>query len=674
MVPILRVAHRRRAQPVGGDLRLESDRGGISRIERREQFPTIRRRGGRSRRRRAGRGERQRNSVGRSQGNGGERETQGNGARCEAQGTCAGGREGRGAPRSRGANRREHGGEPRGADGNDRPHDPNESTRGESPRPQSAPRAARAAEAHLYTPDLVGAHARPRRAPRAERRLRGNRRRAAQADPGRGQSWVGGRPAAPRRRADAGGPQCQECQSSHVHRVHRGDRRRDRPRARRKVGTGRFPGDDDHPHQSGNSRNCGIGAAPPEGAGGDPRDRRHRVRRRVGLDVGGDEGGLRGLEGDHDHEHVRPPRDPGGRVGRIFGIGPRAARGRTPILRFDLRDPARSAPPIPDLARPKVAFRRDRSHEERARAVGARGAARPGVSQLWASPLGPRSARDGARAVPAPRARPRALRLHDLGPRPRVLRLRYRWEADGVAPRDPRHAPGFLRRNRGNRGDAPPRLDPARLAPRASRGRDERGAAGGRGNLASPAEAHRGRRLRALPPHAICGKEALQLGRGRGAHSAPRSHLRARGGGGGRGGGDRDGAPRAAQRARQFSWDAARADFRRVRGQPERRRPGAGRCQVSLGFRGDPPIPTKRPRARGHGGRQPEPPRGGESGRRGDGAREAGRARRHGTQESPPRAHPRRRGLRRPRDRPRNVGNVGARRIHDRRHDPRRRQ
>ena len=86
-------------------------------------------------------------------------------------------------------------------------------------------------------------------------------------------------------------------------------------RARRKVGTGRFPGDDDHPHQSGNSRNCGIGAAPPEGAGGDPRDRRHRVRRRVGLDVGGDEGGLRGLEGDHDHEHVRPPRDPGAESG-----------------------------------------------------------------------------------------------------------------------------------------------------------------------------------------------------------------------------------------------------------------------------------------------------------------------------------------------------------------------
>ena len=112
----------------------------------------------------------------------------------------------------------------------------------------------------------------------------------------------------------------------------------------------------------------------------------------------------------------------------------------------------------------------------------------------------------------------------------------------------------------------------------------------------------------------------------------------------------RHGAPRPAQRARQRHGQALQGDLPRIL-----RRLGQSRGRRRLGRRQVPPRHLDRPRVRRdqgahEPGAQPLPPRGGRSGRAGQGARAAGLPRRHRpeqVQAGAAGADPRRRGLRR---------------------------
>ena len=98
-------------------------------------------------------------------------------------------------------------------------------------------------------------------------------------------------------------------------------------------------------YEPGHGRHGAVRPAPDEGAGADRRDRRDPVPARVRGSRPALAGRHRGQQGHHDHVDLRPSRDPGGRVGRVPELHPRAAARHRSLLRRDLRlaeDPVRA--------------------------------------------------------------------------------------------------------------------------------------------------------------------------------------------------------------------------------------------------------------------------------------------------------------------------------------------
>ncbi len=168
---------------------------------------------------------------------------------------------------------------------------------------------------------------------------------------------------------------------------------------------------------------------------------------------------------------------------------------------------------------------------------------------------------------------------------------------------------------------AHPGARPEGVDPGARRGTAHR--AHPRREAADPRAPERGRGVRALPPHEVPRPEALQPRRGRDVDPAARRAVQPRGRRGHRRGDRGNGPPRPAQRARQRDRQVVRADLPRVRGRARSgRHPGFGRREVPPRRHGEAPF-TRRPRGDPHPRREPQPPRGGGSRRRGHGPRQA---------------------------------------------------
>ncbi len=171
-----------------------------------------------------------------------------------------------------------------------------------------------------------------------------------------------------------------------------------------------------------------------------------------------------------------------------------------------------------------------------------------------------------ARAPPRPR--PRDLRPHALGPRPRVHHERPLRQGQGHAPGDPRGPARDLLRHDRRRVHVHRRPRAEGLAPGADGVRAELPGPRRGEQEARPGEAGGGGELRALPAREVRRPQAL-LARGRrGAHPPPRPHPERRAPSEGVDGGrDRHAPPRPPQRARQHGGQAAGPDLLGVRGQ-----------------------------------------------------------------------------------------------------------
>ena len=217
--------------------------------------------------------------------------------------------------------------------------------------------------------------------------------------------------------------------------------------------------------------------------------------------------------------HVRPPDHPGRGI-RGFPRPRRGAPSRPArLLRRRFRGSRDLVPPPALGDRPRALRRRPRRGHRQA---GPRPRAHQRVPRAGPSARRHRSAPrpDDRRAS---RARAFDLRADDLGSRPRVLHGRAQGRRPDAPARHHRaHAPRVLRQDRHR---IPLHLEPGRkvLDPRARRRRGRRQAPARQRPQEHPREAHRGRRVRALPRHQVPGSAAL-LGRGlRDGDSAARS-------------------------------------------------------------------------------------------------------------------------------------------------------
>ena len=213
--------------------------------------------------------------------------------------------------------RREHGRVPqrphrdKRAHGSGQAHD-RQPDRGQQPH---GPHARRQGE--LHAPHRVGDHPDAQGVPEPERLLRRGRRQALGGRAGAHQSRHRDRPAQARRHARADGPQHQTRRHPDVRRVPRLVRGPHLPHSRRQAHRSGLPGHDDLAHQPGWHRHGSLRPAPHEGPGLHRRRRRARISRRVpGLERE-DPRRAGHRQDDHPHEHVRPPRHPGRRLGRV---------------------------------------------------------------------------------------------------------------------------------------------------------------------------------------------------------------------------------------------------------------------------------------------------------------------------------------------------------------------
>ena len=98
-------------------------------------------------------------------------------------------------------------------------------------------------------------------------------------------------------------------------------RRADREDAREQAHRRRLPGHQHLPHQPGRGRHRRLGAAAAQRPERDHRHRLDRLPAGVAARLAGTAEAARRLEGDDDDLDLRPPGDPGGRVGRLPANG-----------------------------------------------------------------------------------------------------------------------------------------------------------------------------------------------------------------------------------------------------------------------------------------------------------------------------------------------------------------
>ena len=213
-------------------------------------------------------------------------------------------------------------------------------------------------EGLVHPPDRLGDRPRGNRVAGDGPQLQRGRRQAAG---GRG---AGGQPRDRGRRRAQGGPQPpgpvhQGRRERRLRRLPLALRGADHPHAREQAHRRRLPGDDDLAHQPRRDRDGRLGPEADEGTGDDRRHRLDRLPGRVGArDRRPDQGAGR-VEGDDDDLDLRPPGDPGRRVGLVPAPASiRCSRARTTSTS---RSPRRSAFPrtwSPTRTRPPPRRRR----------------------------------------------------------------------------------------------------------------------------------------------------------------------------------------------------------------------------------------------------------------------------------------------------------------------------
>ena len=529
-------------------------------------------------------------------------------------------------PRRRRTDRHEHGGLARGSHRDIVPRGPRQAARGQPQHHQRLPGAHPRREGQLHPPDRLRPRAGHRRSHAgAQQLLRGRTRRRTTPGPQRTpRARHRDRHGEARRLALAAGPVHRRRRHPRLRRVHRRlrragpqgqDQQADRRRLRRRH---RHPDQPRHhrhrtlgppPHaRSGRHHRCRIADLPDQLRGGRPPH-----HRRAGP-----------VQGHHHLLDLRPPHHPGCRVGDAAPADPPSADGRGGLLRRGVpvdRRALRGRAVAPGLQprRPRLVAARqaDAGVDPHQHAQG------PRSPHRRSGPAGRETARD------APRARPRHLRAHHLGPRPRVphrrrrrhLRSGRRHPTPGTR-RDPPHPARRVLPVGRHRVHAHPGARGEALDPGAGRGCTEQ-AAGGR-PAPHPRPPQRGRGAREVPRHQVPGPEAVRPGGGRVAHPDPRRGAR----GGGRPGPRlrraRDVTPRPPERAGQHRRQVLRTALPGVRGlRRPRLDPGLGRREVPPGRGGHLRVacrllPAGQPRG------EPVAPRGRQSGGRGHGPRPDG--------------------------------------------------
>ncbi len=580
-----------------------------------------------------------------------------------------------------------HGREPLDPHRHQLPHPPGGRARCPPPRAQG-----RRPQAELHPPDrLGGGPGRARHAGdgqllhRAGRQAPARRAGRDQPRPRRGRGAQGRHPL-------AGGPRARQRQRARLRGLRGQVRRAGRRRPRQHALARRLLRRQHQPHQPRRHRHRGQRAAADARAGDDRRHRRDRLSARPhrGHPRGAEGAGR--PEGHDDDLDLRPPGDPGRRVGRLPAPSRPAAPGRGRLLRRR----ARSARP----GRRRHRRRRPDPGDRRRARAGRRHARRGGGRGRGAAPGGPgrHQPRQGTPHARPPRgaARPARLRAgRRSGARPRHRAPDRRPDAAhpglGAARGGPgRHVRGCpaapargLHRHDRLRDRAHLRARAARLAAPGDRMRRLPQAAQRRGAARAARAPVGGRGARDLPPQGLPREEAV-LDRGprlarADARPGDRAGLR-RGRARGRA---RDGAPRPPQRARAQRLPTVRVDPGGVRGRADavdrhgrprgrnRRREvplrRVGHLQDTLRARRDrddvaqpEPPRVRQPRDRGPLAGRPDDPQG---------ARARPRPQRRAAG-----ADPRRRGLPRPGHRRRDAQPAGARGLLDRRHAARDRQ
>ena len=202
-----------------------------------------------------------------------------------------------------------------------------------------------------------------------------------------------------------------------LHQGRRGPRLRELPRllrgpdhqdAREQAHRRRLPGHQHLAHQPGRARHRRLGPEAARRAGHDRRHRLDRLSGRMGPRAGREDQGARGLEGDDDDLHLRPPDHPGRRVGLVPAPDRPATAGRGRLLRVgrraarDPHEPRHQRAPRLGLGAPAVGRRRRRAEHRRRRRARPRAAAGGAGGDLSAQGL-PHARPSGRQRQPARR-------------------------------------------------------------------------------------------------------------------------------------------------------------------------------------------------------------------------------------------------------------------------------
>ena len=235
-------------------------------------------------------------------------------------------------PRPRRHPRPLHGREPLHPHGHELPHPA-------GGRPVGPPSAAQGGrqEALLHPPHRLGDRAGHPRHARDGALLRRGGGQAPPRDPRRGEPGPGGRRGAQGRLTLARGSRDQGRLEHGLQPVRGRLRRAGGRRARQQAAARRLRGGADHADQPRRHRHRGLRAAADAGPGHDRRHRRHRLSGRPRPGAAREAEGAGRGEGHDDDLDLRPPRDPGRRVGRVPEADRRAAAGRGRLLRRSVR-------------------------------------------------------------------------------------------------------------------------------------------------------------------------------------------------------------------------------------------------------------------------------------------------------------------------------------------------
>ena len=253
---------------------------------------------------------------------------------------CRHGRRGEGPAGAGGDARQGDGREPRGADRDLLPDDRGRHPRRQAQGAQQGPQRARD-EGLLHPPRRLGDRPGREGLPGDGPLLRGARRQAGRDRGQPGQPRHRRRRRAQGRLAQPDGARDQGRRRPRLRRLPLLLRGADQQDPREQADRGRLPGHEHLADQPRRDRHRRLGAAADEGPERDHRHRLDRLPAGVGARQPRPAASARRLEGDDADLDLRPPGDPGRRVGRLPAPHRAAPPGRRRLLRGDRRRPRR---------------------------------------------------------------------------------------------------------------------------------------------------------------------------------------------------------------------------------------------------------------------------------------------------------------------------------------------